>query len=123
MIVFQEGKFKEIVETLEKNGYSIPDVIGPTLCIYPNDELSYDFIPLGRKPRSDYPFKFAIHGRILNWNDITDEIGHRVQPLQCAYIDFEKNVVGFDYPEFPTARKHHRIISELVSPFKAEESP
>ena len=118
-IDFNEGYFENIVDALEKAGYAIPDVIGPTLCIYPKDMLEIKFLPLDADDPG-YPFIGIPHPNILSANpDTNNELGHEVSPAQCAWIDFEKNQVGFDYGEmdkkYPLIAEHHRRIREIVS--------
>lgn len=118
MIVFKDRQLPEIVDILERSGYSVPEVVGPWLGIYPTDALKINFIEFGESP-PEYPYEAAVHPRILETRHSKGEvrIGQSVVPLHCAHIDWDRNYVGFDNDEYEGIRPHHERIKELLAAY------
>lgn len=112
MMHFPEERLIEVVSVLEDNGYQVE--VGGGICfgVRPIKEKRR-FIPLGYElTPQDYPL--IGNTRILESNPKTGEIGVWGFPINCAWIDMEKNYVGFDDDSSPIVRKHQESIRKLL---------
>ncbi len=121
MIEFPEERLIEVVSVLENNNDQVE--VGGGICfgIY-SARARRVFVPCDYGDFSEFILMAKLGegysaNRLSGFREIhprTRQIGQWVLPKSYAYIDMEKNQIGFDDNSSKTARKHKEAIRSIL---------